>query len=156
MRIYLAYSLLMIDWVVKFRFFFVLGLILALLTGQSSQAMVRSGNFLNVGSAVLKYAPEALQGGDLQAYSVGMSSFEVESFTTYTGMERLTLATHFRTAWDHSYQKSVDFLTLKNGLYFRVTSRLSLGAGVDVFVFDDAEARRRQGYQYGVMARLRW
>ena len=154
MRTYLAYSLLMIDYLKNSRFL-IYRLILVLLMWHPMHAMVRSGGFLSVGSAVLKYSPEAFK-NDFQTYSTGVLSFEAENFATYTGAERLTLATHFQTVWDDSYQKSMDFLTLKNDLYFRVTSGLSLGVGVDMFVVDDAETRRRHGYQYGVMARLRW
>ena len=135
-------------------------LLLACVSQPSVMAMVRYGNFLNMGDAVLRYVPSSFQTGSLQEVSSGAVSLDVHSFTTHTGMESLTLMSYFKTLWlSDSEFDQVNEVTLRNELAWSLSPRISVGAGVDAVWLDQASSASttgRHGVQYDLLLRWRW
>jgi hypothetical protein len=154
MRIYLVCNLSMIK---SFRYGL---LVLACFAQPSLMAMVRYGNFLNMGDAIFRYVPSSFQSSALQEVSSGAMSLDVHGFTTYTGMESLTLMSNFKALWlSDSHFDQVDEVLLRNELAWSLSPRVSVGAGVDVVWADQSALGNTQdhhGVQYDLLLRWRW
>lgn len=122
-------------------------------------ATVRYGNILNMGNMTVFYVPKALQHDQTASLNQGQVVVELDSSTTYTGLERFTLATKWRSLWyDDQPKSSADAYRLSNDLYYRMTAHMALGVGVDIYKeagYVDMLGPR-QGYQYALSARWRW
>lgn len=122
--------------------------------------MVRYGNFLNMGDVVFRYTPSSLQADTLLESADGAMSLDVHSFTTYTGIESVTLMSHLQALWaSDSHLEQVDVLSVRNEIAWSLTSRVALGAGVDVVWADQAvtqDRTDRRAVQYDVLLRWRW
>ena len=121
--------------------------------------LVRTGQFLHVGSMTYRYLPPATQSGDFSQQSSGMMTLNIDNYSTYLGFERLTLATHIELDW-YSLQQidHLDRTILKNDVLWQWSPQLSVGVAAQS-MWADASCvadNSGDGGQYGIVARWRW
>ena len=122
-------------------------------------ALVRTGQFVHVGSMQYRLLPPGLQSGDYDRQADGMMALNLENYATYLGFERLTLASHLDLDWYtvHSLNR-IDRIAFKNDLFWQWNASLALGIATELSWADDAclVSATGDGFQYGLVARWRW
>lgn len=140
------------DW--KYCYLFLL------LVPLNGFGLVRYGRIINTGNIVTRIAPEYLHHGNTSANNHSWYQVSIDSFTRYTGLDRLTLASQIRTYWDAENSiADASQINVKNDLYLSVTSNLNVGFGVEWnHLSGDSAATivNASGYQYSIVIRWQW
>ena len=122
-------------------------------------ALVRTGQFVHVGSIQYRLLPPGLQSGDYEHQADGMMALNLENYATYLGFERLTLASYLDLDWYRVHSLNhLDRIAVKNDLFWQLDARLALGIATELSWADDSclVNAKGEGFQYGFVARWRW
>lgn len=125
-----------------------------------SYGLVRYGKLVNTGNIVARFSPGGLQHLDEAANQYNWYQLNVDSYTRYAGLDRLTLANQIRAYWDeHNAFASTAKLRLSNDVYISILANLDVGVGVSWQYLNDNCATQpmiANGYQYRISMRWQW